>query len=206
MYETMGNCYIPHFGVTYLMEVKAVSFSDRLKVARRKKGMSQSELGKMVEVSLNTLSRWEQGERIPRGDELAALSDVLGVSTDYLIKGVEPVGDISNVGGVVVAQNENTTVGDITNEAPPSAPVAVPPALVGFVDERGYPTDAYWGSVLALVKRLRDDPSYVLNRHPSDIQDALYNLYRSEIVIRELMAAANISVPPEMLHKHLVHE
>lgn len=183
-----------------------MSLGIRLRALREGKKFSQEIVANMIGVSFMTISRWERGDREPRAAELAALSDVLGVSTDYLIKGVEPVGDITNAGGVVVAQNENTTVGDITNEALPAAPVAVPPALVGFVDERGYPTDAYWGSVLALTKRLRDDPSYVLNRHPSDIQDALYNLYRSEIVIRELMAAANIQVPPEMLHKHLVHE
>lgn len=185
-----------------------MSIAHRIRIARERIGLSQGLLADKANVTNASISRWELGKRIPNSEDIGTLSDVLGVSTDYLIKGVEPVGDISNVGGVVVAQNENTTVGDITNtnEAPPAAHVAVPPALVGFVDERGYPTDAYWGSVLALTKRLRDDPSYVLNRHPSDIQDALYNLYRAEVVVRELMAAANISVPPEMLHKHLVHE
>lgn len=183
-----------------------MSIAHRIRIARERIGLSQGLLADKANVTNASISRWELGKRIPNSEDIGTLSDVLGVSTDYLIKGVEPVGDITNTGGVVVAQNENTTVGDITNEAPPTAPVAVPPALVGFVDERGYPTDAYWGSVLALTKRLRDDPAYVLNKHPADIQDTLFALYRAEIVIRDMMTKANIQIPPEMQHKHMVHE
>lgn len=49
--------------------------------------MTQEKLADLVSVHLNTLSRWESGQREPRASEIAKLCEVLGVSEAELLRG-----------------------------------------------------------------------------------------------------------------------
>lgn len=51
---------------------------------RTKKGLSQSELGKLVGVSNKAVSKWETGAAKPRAEKLAKLAEALGVSIGEL--------------------------------------------------------------------------------------------------------------------------
>lgn len=62
-------------------------FGKRLKALRIKAGLSQEKLARLTGVVLITVFRWENGERIPRADDLNRLAAVFGVSTDELING-----------------------------------------------------------------------------------------------------------------------
>lgn len=57
---------------------------------RREKGLSQEQLAEALDVSRQTVSRWENGERVPASDNLARLSQVLGVPMESLLDGVLP--------------------------------------------------------------------------------------------------------------------
>lgn len=167
-----------------------MDISDRIKIARIRCGLTQELLTEKINVSGSTVARWEQGKSEPRAAELAALSDVLGVSTDYLIKGVEPADVIKENSGVVISKNENTTVGNITNA--PAAPAAVPPIpplpLEMKYDKHGCPTTQYWASIVDEALRMSDNPSIYRHRNAAAIQDALYGLVRAEAVIRHIIS------------------
>lgn len=57
----------------------------RLKQLRLKKGMSQSELGKIINVSPSTIGMYEQERRIPEVTTLKKLASFFNVSIDYLL-------------------------------------------------------------------------------------------------------------------------
>ena len=52
---------------------------------RRSQGMKQAELAQRCGVTLNTVARWEQQFRIPRGEQLAILAEVTGLSLEALL-------------------------------------------------------------------------------------------------------------------------
>ena len=49
----------------------------KLKAAREKLGLSQSQAAKSWDIPLKTLQKWEQNERTPRGFALAQLEKML---------------------------------------------------------------------------------------------------------------------------------
>lgn len=60
-------------------------FSSRLKELRKKRGLTQTELAKLLNSSLSKVAMWETQKRDPIMDDLLKLSDIFDVSTDYLL-------------------------------------------------------------------------------------------------------------------------
>ncbi len=52
---------------------------------RKKKGLTQIELAKMVNVQQTTVSKWEVGRAVPDYPVLLKLAELYGVSVDYLL-------------------------------------------------------------------------------------------------------------------------
>lgn len=69
-----------------MKDFNSALFSERLKKARADKNMKQSELAQAIGVSAATISSYErsEGTKIPSLDKALVLSDVLGVSLDWL--------------------------------------------------------------------------------------------------------------------------
>ena len=59
-------------------------FADILKKLREKKGLSQNEIAKRIYVTRATISRWENGNRLPDAAMITRLSEVLGVDVNVL--------------------------------------------------------------------------------------------------------------------------
>ena len=59
----------------------------RIAALRRSAGWSQAELAQRLQVSPSAIGMYEQGRREPSAATLVALSQVFGVSTDYLLTG-----------------------------------------------------------------------------------------------------------------------
>ena len=59
---------------------------DRLKMLRKRTGMSQEELAPKVGVKYGTYRNWEQGVREPGTDALIKLSEFFNVSVDFLMR------------------------------------------------------------------------------------------------------------------------
>ena len=66
-----------------------MEFHERLYDVRKKAGMTQSDLAEKLDVSRQAVSRWEMGTAKPEFENLIAISDIFGVSVDYLLKGSE---------------------------------------------------------------------------------------------------------------------
>ena len=64
-----------------------IGFAQHLKDLRKRAGLSQSDLAKLVDVSLLTIFRWENEERQPRLEEIKKLAEVLQVSESELLNG-----------------------------------------------------------------------------------------------------------------------
>ncbi len=60
-------------------------FCQRLRQLRQAKSLTAEQLGKDFEVSKQTVSRWELGDRLPPLDVATALADYFNVSLDYLV-------------------------------------------------------------------------------------------------------------------------
>ncbi|MFC7441433.1 helix-turn-helix domain-containing protein [Laceyella putida] len=60
-------------------------FSARLRSARKKKNLSQEKLAELVGTTKATISNYENEYSSPSNEMLIKLSDVLDVTTDYLL-------------------------------------------------------------------------------------------------------------------------
>ncbi len=58
---------------------------DRLKCERLRKDLNQTELAKLLNVSKQTVSNWENGNRIPDTLTLSKLADFFNCSVDYIL-------------------------------------------------------------------------------------------------------------------------
>lgn len=70
-----------------------MNIADRIQELRKKKGYSQEELAARLGVSRQAVSKWESEQSIPDLDKIIAMSELFEVTTDYLLKGVEPVSE-----------------------------------------------------------------------------------------------------------------
>lgn len=66
-----------------------MNFNNRLYQLRKQKGFSQEELANRLNVSRQTISKWEVGDSTPDMEKLIAISDLFNVSLDNLITGKE---------------------------------------------------------------------------------------------------------------------
>ena len=62
-----------------------MDFNNKLYELRKQKGFSQEELANRLNVSRQTISKWEVGESTPDMEKLVAISDLFEVSLDELV-------------------------------------------------------------------------------------------------------------------------
>ncbi len=66
-----------------------MKFNEKLLAIRKKQGLSQEELGAELQVSRQTISKWESGQSYPDFQRLVMLSDYLNISLDELVKDID---------------------------------------------------------------------------------------------------------------------
>lgn len=72
-----------------------MNIAGRIQHLRKSKGISQEELADQVGVSRQAVSKWESEQSAPDIEKVVLLSDFFNVTTDYLLKGTEPVSENS---------------------------------------------------------------------------------------------------------------
>lgn len=60
--------------------------ADKIIELRKKNGWSQEELAEKMNVTRQSVSKWEGAQSVPDLDKILLLSQIFGVSTDYLLK------------------------------------------------------------------------------------------------------------------------
>lgn len=63
-----------------------MNFADRLQGLRKSKGLSQEDLAERLNVSRQSVSKWETGLGYPETEKLLILCDILDVDLDYLLR------------------------------------------------------------------------------------------------------------------------
>ena len=68
-----------------------MNIADRIQYLRKTKGMSQEEFAVQIGVSRQAVSKWESGQSTPDLEKIIIMSNLFEVTTDYILKGIEPV-------------------------------------------------------------------------------------------------------------------
>ena len=80
-----------------------MKFNEKLIKLRRQSGLSQEELGYKLNVTRQTVSKWELGQTTPEMDKLVSLSKVYGITLDELTSEEETM----DVGGQDPIKTDN---------------------------------------------------------------------------------------------------
>ena len=62
-----------------------MTFGEKLQKLRARAGLSQDQLAELLDVSRQSVSKWERNEAMPEAEKLVRISRQFGVSTDYLL-------------------------------------------------------------------------------------------------------------------------
>ena len=93
-------------------------FADKLIELRKKNGWSQEELAEKVNVTRQSVSKWESAQSIPDLDKILFLTQIFGVTTDYLLK--DEIEEMQSV-----SANEGSTAGYRDEPAEPVRKVSM---------------------------------------------------------------------------------
>lgn len=64
-----------------------MNISNRIIKLRKQKGWSQEDLAEKLDISRQSVSKWESGTSVPDLTRVIQMSEIFGVTTDYLLKG-----------------------------------------------------------------------------------------------------------------------
>ncbi|XMB71867.1 helix-turn-helix domain-containing protein [Mycoplasmatota bacterium WC30] len=70
-------------------------FSEKLRELRKEQGLSQEDLANKLDISRQSVSKWELGVSMPDLDNVIKLSELFDISTDYLLKDRKSNSDFS---------------------------------------------------------------------------------------------------------------
>ena len=68
-----------------------MKLAQRIQYLRKMKGISQEELAEKAGVSRQAVSKWESDQSTPDVEKIIIMSDYFGVTTDYILKGIQTV-------------------------------------------------------------------------------------------------------------------
>lgn len=68
---------------------EGMTFGERLYELRNKNNLSQEELAEVLDVSRQSISKWENDKAYPEMTRLLFMSDYFDVSLDYLMRGIK---------------------------------------------------------------------------------------------------------------------
>lgn len=63
-----------------------MNFSEKLLMLRKSKNLTQEQLAEQLNISRQSISKWESDQTIPELNKIVELSNIFDVTTDYLLK------------------------------------------------------------------------------------------------------------------------
>ena len=76
-----------------MKDVDLNNIGKRIQLRRRQQGYTQEQLAEMMNVSIQMVSNLERGNKAIRIDNLINLSQILDISTDYILTGKSTIDD-----------------------------------------------------------------------------------------------------------------
>ena len=92
-----------------------MNISNRIIRLRKQKGWSQEELAEKLDVSRQSVSKWESSASVPDLTRILQMSELFGVTTDYLLKGdgeTLPTGSVENENGSYIEEEKSSMLCD----------------------------------------------------------------------------------------------
>ena len=113
-----------------------MEFNNRLYQLRKQRGFSQEELASRLNVSRQTVSKWEVGDSTPDMEKLVAMSALFDVSLDQLVLGKEaPQAEVPAKSELVSIINEKVLTPDNKKKAKSALKIAaIIAGIVLFID------------------------------------------------------------------------
>ncbi len=109
-----------------------MTIGEKISILRHDSGWSQDELAEKLDVSRQSVSKWESGKALPDSDKVLALAELFGVTTDFLLKDSEEFAPI-----IEVMDNEPQSFSEelvaIPTEAPKKSKSKHTKRIVSFV-------------------------------------------------------------------------
>ena len=93
-----------------------MKFNERLIKLRKAKGLSQEELGYELNVTRQTISKWELGESTPEMEKLIQISNFFGISVDELVSNNDEKTSSKNYNKEFVGVDEKYIPNDVKND------------------------------------------------------------------------------------------
>ena len=135
-----------------------MTFGERLLELRKNKNISQEEFAEILDVSRQSISKWENDKAYPEMTRLLFMSDYFGVSLDYLMRGIEKQEDAGNAAVAYQANNLqaiwNTFVSNLSGKQRrllmilyALAVCALIAAILAFLYGAGYAIGQFVGNV-----------------------------------------------------------
>lgn len=126
-----------------------MSINTRIRQARERKNLNQSELARIIGVKPQTVQQWESGETAPRRARYKQLCDALGVTPEWLQTGYY----------FELSSNDR---------------VCEPTAMFDVSEEAAYSERDEWLSIIGKLtpeqKRVMKDALYALAKSNADIK------------------------------------
>ncbi len=91
-----------------MMAVDLPGIGKRISTRRKQLGLTQEQLADQMNVSIQMVSNLERGNKAIRIENLLHLSEILAVSTDYILTGKESSLDISDLTAQIAALPESS--------------------------------------------------------------------------------------------------
>lgn len=66
-----------------------MNLAEKLQQLRKKNNLSQEQLADKLGISRQSISKWESEQSTPEIDKIVQLSEIFGVTTDYLLKDID---------------------------------------------------------------------------------------------------------------------
>lgn len=128
-----------------------MTFGEKLKLLRKEKGYSQEKFAELLQVSRQAVSKWESDRGTPEIDKLLQISNMFGVTLDYLLK-TEISGEDQQTDGYYV--NREMIDGFLSYKKRRAKKFAAGIGLIIAADVFGFFSDYrqpllpfYWGSM-----------------------------------------------------------
>ena len=93
-----------------------MAISDKIQNLRKENGLSQEAFAEKLGVSRQSVSKWESGAAMPDIDKIVSMSEIFGVTTDYLLKDDKPE----------TALPDEAYSSDLDDTVKPDKPIVIP--------------------------------------------------------------------------------